>query len=307
MILVSVGTHTQPFNRLLEKIDELIGKGILKEKLIAQIGNSTYVPKNYEYFTFVSEKKIQELNKKANIIITQAGAGSIITALKYKKKIIVVPRLKKFNEHVNDHQVQIAKIFEKQRKVLVCYDINDLDKILRKIKKFKPKFKNEKPKMLKIIKRFFGKRKIKVCIICSAGGHLIEAMQLSPVFSRYKHYFLTIEREQSKELLKNKKVFYILDPRRNPIKVLINLFQAFRIFMREKPDVIISTGAGIAIPTCYIGKLFGSKIIFVESIAAVTKPSLSGRFAYPVADLFIVQWDGLLSFYRKAVYGDQLI
>jgi UDP-N-acetylglucosamine transferase subunit ALG13 len=154
MIFVTVGTHTQPFNRLLQKIDELVEKGIIKEKVIAQIGYSTYKPKNYEYFTFTSEEKILELNKKAKLIITHAGVGSIITALRFRKPVIVVPRLKKFNEHVNNHQLQIAKAFEKEGKVLTCYDINKLENVIKKAKKFKSIITKEHSPMFKIIKEF---------------------------------------------------------------------------------------------------------------------------------------------------------
>jgi UDP-N-acetylglucosamine transferase subunit ALG13 len=154
MIFTTVGTHTQPFDRLLKKIDELIEKGIIKEKVIAQIGYSTYKPKNYNYFTFTSEEKILELNKKARLIIAHAGAGSIITALQFRKPVIVVPRLKKFNEHVNNHQVQIARAFEKEKKVLACYDIEDLEKVIIMARKFRPRIKKEKPKIFSIIKNF---------------------------------------------------------------------------------------------------------------------------------------------------------
>ena len=157
MIFVTVGTHTQPFDRLLKKVDELVEKGKIKEKVIAQIGYSTYKPKNYNYFSFTSERKILELNKKARIIITHAGVGSIITALQFKKPIIAVPRLKKFNEHVNDHQLQIAKAFEKEGKILACYDINELEKIIKKAKKFKPKVKKKKSKILSILEEYLKK------------------------------------------------------------------------------------------------------------------------------------------------------
>jgi UDP-N-acetylglucosamine transferase subunit ALG13 len=157
MIFVTVGTHTQPFNRLLEKIDELIKEGKIREKVIAQIGYSTYKPKNYNYFTFTSEEKILELNKKARLIITHAGAGSIITALQFRKPVIVVPRLKKFNEHVNDHQVQIAKAFEKEKKVLACYNIENLEKVIIKAKKFRPRIKKEKSKIFSIINNWLEK------------------------------------------------------------------------------------------------------------------------------------------------------
>jgi UDP-N-acetylglucosamine transferase subunit ALG13 len=95
-----------------------------------------------------------DLNKKARLIITHAGVGSIITALRFRKPVIVVPRLKKFNEHVNNHQLQIAKAFEKEGKVVACYDIKDLEKIIIMARKFRPRIKKEKPKIFNIIKNF---------------------------------------------------------------------------------------------------------------------------------------------------------
>jgi UDP-N-acetylglucosamine:LPS N-acetylglucosamine transferase len=148
---------------------------------------------------------------------------------------------------------------------------------------------------------------MKICIACSAGGHLIEALQFLPTIEKYDYFFITFKRKQSFELLKNEKVYFVNDPKRNPLKLIKNFFQSFKILLKEKPDVIISTGAASAVPTCYIGKIFGSKIVFIESLAAVDRPSLSGRFAYFIADLFIVQWKNLLKFYKKAIYGGQLI
>jgi UDP-N-acetylglucosamine transferase subunit ALG13 len=157
MIFVTVGTHTQPFNRLLEKVDKLVEKRVIKEKVIAQVGYSTYRPRNYEYFTFTSEEKILELNKKARLIIAHAGVGSIITALQFKKPIIVVPRLKKFGEHIDDHQVQIAIAFEREGKVLACYQIDELEDILRKAKNFKPKLRKRSAPIFKLVSEFLRK------------------------------------------------------------------------------------------------------------------------------------------------------
>ena len=154
MIFLTVGTHSQQFNRLLEKVDELVGDKIIKEKVVAQTGNSTYKPRNYSHCTFIEEKKMQNLYKNSRLVIMHAGAGSIITALNYKKPIIVVPRLKKFGEHVNDHQLQISKAFEHQHKVLACYNMEDLQKIIKKSYKFKPSISSKKPKMLQIIQKF---------------------------------------------------------------------------------------------------------------------------------------------------------
>jgi UDP-N-acetylglucosamine:LPS N-acetylglucosamine transferase len=148
---------------------------------------------------------------------------------------------------------------------------------------------------------------MKICIACSAGGHLIEAIQLYPLIKKYPNFFITVKRGQSKELLKDKKTYFIIDPKRNFFKLLLNFLQSLKILLKEKPNIIISTGASSAIPTCYLGKFLGSKVIFIESLTAVERPSLSGRFAYPIADLFIVQWKNLLKFYKKGIYGGHLI
>jgi len=140
MIFITVGTHTQPFNRLLVEVDNLISKGFIKKRVVAQIGYSTYKPKNYEFFNFTSYKKILSLNKKADIVISHAGVGSIIIALKYKKPLIIVPRLKKYNEHTDNHQLQIAKAFENENKAIVVYDIEKLGNAIKNAKKFNFKY-----------------------------------------------------------------------------------------------------------------------------------------------------------------------
>jgi UDP-N-acetylglucosamine:LPS N-acetylglucosamine transferase len=148
---------------------------------------------------------------------------------------------------------------------------------------------------------------IKICIACSAGGHLTEILTLKSVFRKYNHFFVTFKREDIKTRLWKENIYFVSDPKRNPFKFLLNFFQSLKIFLKEKPDLVITNGAGVVIPLCYIAKFFGSKVIFIESLAAVFKPSLSGRIIYPIANLFIVQWKRLLKFYPKAIYGGTLI
>jgi len=143
---------------------------------------------------------------------------------------------------------------------------------------------------------------MKVCIAASAGGHLTEVLQLKKAFRKYPHFFVTFKREDV-DRLSNEKVYYIKDPKRNLFKLFYNLFRSLKIFLKERPNVIITTGAGVVVPICYVAKIFKSKIIFIESMAAIYKPSLSGRFVYPISDLFVVQWKNLLKYYPKAIYG----
>jgi len=147
LIFVTCGTHTMQFNRLLEMVDSLIEKKKIAGKVVAQIGNSTYNPKHYEFYKFVDDKKMAELTSKADIIISHAGAGSVITALSHRKKLIVVPRLKKYGEHVDDHQLDLAAELERGGKLLAAKSKEELAVAISKMKSFKPKLGSSKALM----------------------------------------------------------------------------------------------------------------------------------------------------------------
>ena len=139
MILVLLGTQDKPFLRLLKMVSKEIDKGNIKEKVVAQTGYTAFSDKNIESFDFKNKEEIEKLIDKARIIITHAGVGTITEYLEKGKKIIVVPRLKKYLEHTNDHQMQITKEFEMKGYVIALYDKSRLSAALDKIKTFKPK------------------------------------------------------------------------------------------------------------------------------------------------------------------------
>ncbi len=122
MIFVTVGTHYQGFERLISAVDKLIEKNKIKDTVIMQIGYSKYIPKNCKWFKFIEPDEFLKYCNNSDIIISHGGIGSIIPPLKFKKKLIIVPRLKKFNEHTNDHQLQITKELERQKKIIAIYD-----------------------------------------------------------------------------------------------------------------------------------------------------------------------------------------
>ncbi|MFH0889599.1 MAG: PssE/Cps14G family polysaccharide biosynthesis glycosyltransferase [Candidatus Aenigmatarchaeota archaeon] len=126
MIFVTVGTHQHPFDRLVKEIDKLVGAGVITEKVFMQTGNSDYAPKNCEFEKFVGSDKFERLYAEADTIICHAGAGSIINALKNRKHLIIVPRLKKLNEHNDDHQLDLAKAMELEGKAVCVYDVENL-------------------------------------------------------------------------------------------------------------------------------------------------------------------------------------
>jgi len=134
LIFVTVG-QARDFSRLVEKVDEIGGK--IKEEIVIQQGQTRYIPKNCKHFEFVSRDEFLKYVKRARIVITHAGVGSIITSLNCGKPTIVVPRRKKYNEHRNDHQMDIARELERSGKVTVCFDVNRLEEKIKKTKKWK--------------------------------------------------------------------------------------------------------------------------------------------------------------------------
>lgn len=131
-IFVTVGSRNYQFNRLFIKLDELCEQGVIKGEMFAQIGSSTYKPKHYKYKNFISQDEFQEKINWADIIISHGASGSIMKALNARKKVIAVTRLAKYNEHINDHQIQNNEAFASNGYVLAVYEMDDLAKALNK-------------------------------------------------------------------------------------------------------------------------------------------------------------------------------
>ncbi len=150
----------------------------------------------------------------------------------------------------------------------------------------------------------------KVLFISSTGGHLSEMMKLSSMFEKYDHYIIT-EKTKSNMTLKDKypgKVKYLVYGTKAhlltyPFKLIYNSFKSLFLYFKIRPKVIITTGAHTAGPMCCVGKIFGSKIIYIETLANSKSKTITGRLIYLFADLFIVQWESMLKLYPKAVYG----
>ena len=129
MIFVTVGTHEQPFNRLIKKVDDLVADGSIKDEVIMQTGFSTYKPEHCKWQKMMSYDEMQQNLKDARIVITHGGPSSFIEALQFEKIPIVVPRQEKFHEHVNNHQVEFTKLIVKRmNNIIPVYDIDDLVK-----------------------------------------------------------------------------------------------------------------------------------------------------------------------------------
>lgn len=158
MILVLLGTQDNSFTRLLEEIDNCITLGIISDKVLVQSGYTKYNSKNMEIIDFVPLVEFENLINNADLIITHGGVGSIINSIKLGKKVIAVPRLKEYNEHVNDHQIQIVESFDKQGFIKGIFDLSTLPEVLKQIDSFIPNtYVSNTENILKIVSEYIDK------------------------------------------------------------------------------------------------------------------------------------------------------
>ena len=158
LIFVTVGSRNYPFDRLFIELDKLCEEGIIKDKIFAQIGTSTYKPKNFEYKDFISQEEFLMYIKKAKYVISHGASGSIMKALNEGKKVIAVTRLEKYGEHINDHQIQNNEAFGINGYVLPVFEMYELKDAIIKIQTKKDnlkKWENKDPMaIINIIDKF---------------------------------------------------------------------------------------------------------------------------------------------------------
>ena len=155
MILVLLGTQNNSFHRLLEEIEKNIDSGNIKEEVVVQKGYTKFESKNMTMYTQLPVDELKKLIDKADLIITHGGVGSIITAIEENKKVIAVPRLKKYKEHVNDHQLDIIKSFDDAEYIIGLDSVEKLGEALNKVNYFEPKrYIKNTGNILKIVENF---------------------------------------------------------------------------------------------------------------------------------------------------------
>ena len=155
MILVTLGTQNNSFHRLLEEVQKNIDNGNIKEEVIVQKGYTKFDSKQMKLIKEIPQDEFNKLIDQANLVITHGGVGSIITAITKGKKVIAIPRLKKYNEHVNDHQIEIIDSFNEKGYIIGIHSVEELGKALEKTKNFKPqKYVKNTGNILKLVEDF---------------------------------------------------------------------------------------------------------------------------------------------------------
>lgn len=149
------------------------------------------------------------------------------------------------------------------------------------------------------------KDRVDVLLVCSSGGHLLQLHALGSAWQDLSRAWVTFDKSDGRSLLAEERVFFAHGPTNRSIKNLIrNAFLSFRLLRRLRPRVIVTTGAGVAVPFAWVGRLFGAVVVYIESIARIDEPSLSCRLIAPVAGRLYVQWPELLEALPQARYVD---
>ncbi len=143
---------------------------------------------------------------------------------------------------------------------------------------------------------------MKVCLVGSSGGHLTHLYMLKPFWQDKERFWVTFDKEDARSLLKDERMYPCHYPTNRSLKALIiNTRIAWRTLRKEKPNLIISSGAAVAVPFFYIGKLLGARLIYVEVFDRIDKPTMSGKMVYPITDRVVVQWEEMKAVYPKAL------
>lgn len=144
-----------------------------------------------------------------------------------------------------------------------------------------------------------------VLLVASSGGHLLQILQLADLWPKERRHWVTFDKSDAVSLLADEHITWAYHPTNRNVRNLIrNLWLAFRIVRRDEVQAIVTTGAGVAVPFVIVGRLLRVNVVYIESMARITSPSLTGRLVHPFADTFIVQWPELKRFYKHAVsYG----
>ena len=143
---------------------------------------------------------------------------------------------------------------------------------------------------------------MKVCLVGSSGGHLTHLMRLKQWWINKDRFWVTFNKEDAKSQLVDEKCYWCYYPTNRNIKNLIkNTFLAIKVLIKEKPDLIVSSGAAPSIPFFFIGKIMGAKLVYIEVYDRIDTPTVTGKLLYPICDKFIIHWEEQRVFYPKAV------
>lgn len=315
MIFLTVGTQL-PFDRLVEALDRWAGDHP-ESKVVAQVGESQLRCSHLEVVPDLLPQEYEDLIERCTHVVAHAGTGSILTALLHKKPLLIVPRDVERGEVRSDHQVHTVRAFEGIPGVTVAHRIEELsarlDELLQQPSPLEP-FEDRGPEgapganLPLAIREEVEKARVRSAwpgvsarVLCasSTGGHLSEMQQLLPAL-RDKDLILLTSRAGDAGSVPGHRHHAVREASRwSRTKGLATFLQVLWAVLRFRPDVVLSTGAAPGFFAAVAGRILGSRVIWVDSLANVSEVSLAGRLAQRFAHAFFVQWADLADANRR--------
>jgi beta-1,4-N-acetylglucosaminyltransferase len=301
---VSIGNGTQGFERLLNEVKRIAEQ--LPQPVVVQHGRTPFSSHTIEHFAFCDEATFLTRLGECSVFITHGGGGSVFSAIKSGKKPVVIPRRKCENEIIDDHQIAFTKELARLGKIIPVYDVADLARAVQNLLKnpelpvdgFDNRAAIEAVKSA--VAEYAPNLSDRICLVTPSGGHLTEIRELKSVYRDHPHDFIINVPIVEPDDMKGRTTLISLSQR--DWKFLINFWEAFSILRLQKPKVILTTGGSFSVAFTLAGKLLSIPTIYIETVAKVVVPTLTGRFMYRLADRFLYQWPYLEKFFPKGQY-----
>lgn len=302
LLVVSVGTDHHRFDRLAAWIERwLVGR---TARVVYQEGASR-APAGAEAIGLVARDELLALIDQADVVISQAGPGSIVDANERGRVPIVVPRRAHLDEVVDDHQVAFAERMAALDRAYVATSEAQLHELIDRAVADPARTRTTPHVSLAAeASEAFGRvagelaggagdgGPPRVLLIASTGGHLAQLAALRPWWERQRRRWVTFDKHDARALLADEQVTWAYHPTtRNLWNALRNAVLAVRDLRRARPDLVVSTGAGVAVPYFLVARLLGIRTVYIEVIDRIELPSLSGRICYRLSDAFCLQWE----------------
>lgn len=339
-VLVLTGTSEHPFDRLIQWVDGWYQDQIAQGHDVAvtiQSGTSTMETESTN-IPMLTVEELRELAVNADVVVCHGGPGTIHDALSAGVRPIVAPRSGSAGEHVDDHQQRFADFLERTASIDSAREEQrlrdlldaayadpeshradtgslvsaaaDTDAIGRQIARLIDT--GRRPGRRRLGRRFqrpgASSAQLEVMLVCSSGGHLRQLWRLLPWLEDHQRNWVTFDTADATSLLIGEDTTTAHSPTtRNIPNLLRNTRLAWRLLRMRPPDVIISSGAGVAVPFFWFSRLLGIPTVYVEVFDRVDSATMTGRLCRPVTDLFMVQWDEQKDLYRDCVSVGHLL
>jgi UDP-N-acetylglucosamine transferase subunit ALG13 len=302
MILFTTGHEQFQFDYLMRLVSP-VREEFPSEKILVQYGHSSVVPTGggIEAVQLFSPEKFREAVSSARVVVSHCGEGNLLLLQEIGTPFVLVPRTKQRKEHVDNHQLELAHVLARAG-LPVAFNADDLLNNVRNPLFVRYEFRDEKIAEALLKHGLMGER---ILLVTSSGGHF----QLMQTLARYWERFpdrlwATFENKTTRTMLKGENVVWAHSPTNRNIPNLIrNKVLAYRTIRRYRPNVILTTGAGVAVPFLLLGRFMGCQTVFVESITRVRDLSLSAKILRSVRaiETLVVQHRELGERYREAV------